>query len=306
MLVWWAEPQRIGASLLRTHPAYLILALAVNLLAVIPAVWRWQLVSRLQDMVVSLRRLFTLYMVSIFFNNFLPTSFGGDVVRVYGLSAASGKPVQAALSVLADRLIGVLALALIALGALPFARRAAQSSGTAVAIALVTCAALVATILLFSRPAHERAATWAEHVGWLTLASSLRDSAAAMGACRRDRRLLLAALFAAFLMQGLLIVSVWLLCRAVGERVMLSSVAVHLPLITVLTMLPISFNGIGVQDAGFVWLFGQTGTPAAAAASVSLLWHFARLLMSLPGFPLYLANGLRGLPTDSPEGGNTP
>jgi len=306
VLLHWAQPHRVIATFRQTDKVCLALALLTNLVAVAPAVLRWHLFVRLLGMQVSFRRLLALYLVAIFFNNFLPTSFGGDVVRAYGLARDSGAAVSATSTVLADRLSGMLALVVVTLTAAGMGGNALGRGPVVAAALLAACLILGVVAVLLSQRALEQSAEYVERRRLTRLAGWLRESGVVVACYRRDPRIALAAMAVSLVTQALLIVTAWLLCLAVDQRVSLRTVALYLPAITFMTMLPVSFNGVGVQDAGFVLLFGRAGTPAAAAISMSLLWHAARLLISLFGLPLWITGSLAGVRAPKLEGGEAP
>ncbi len=97
------------------NPAWLVLALAAYAVARRSiAVWRWNRLLRAQHIEVDAKALTESIWVSMFFNNFLPSNIGGDVVRIADTAAAAGSKTLATTVVLVDRALGLTALVLVA------------------------------------------------------------------------------------------------------------------------------------------------------------------------------------------------
>src|SRR6185503_20870116 len=72
------------------NPTWILLALAAYAFTQSIAVWRWNRLLRAQHIEVERRRLTESIWVSMFFNNFLPSNIGGDVVRIADTAPAAG------------------------------------------------------------------------------------------------------------------------------------------------------------------------------------------------------------------------
>src|SRR5574337_641236 len=90
---------------------WLAVALVFYAANVLLSVWRWRLLLGAQNVDVPPRRLLDSYLVALFFNNFLPSNIGGDVIRISDTVAPARSKTLATLVVLADRVIGVIVLA---------------------------------------------------------------------------------------------------------------------------------------------------------------------------------------------------
>ena len=115
--VHWNE---VWSHLKRADPFFLLLYLVLGFVGVLISSIKWLVLARSHRMSPSLSYLVSLYMVGYFFNNFLPTSIGGDVVRGHALGMAFGKKPEAMASVFMERFTGFTALVVFALLALAF------------------------------------------------------------------------------------------------------------------------------------------------------------------------------------------
>src|SRR5260221_743841 len=114
---------RWGASARKASLPWLVVALGVQAVNLIASTWRWQLLLHAQDVKLKNRTLLGSYLVATFFNNFLPSNVGGDVIRIRDTAAATQSKTLATTVVLVDRVLGLMALVLIsAVGATAAAR----------------------------------------------------------------------------------------------------------------------------------------------------------------------------------------
>jgi len=89
---------------------------------------------------------------------------------------------------------------------------------------------------------------------------------------------------------------------SLGLRLDLSVYFVAVPIITVLTFLPISIAGIGVREAAFIFFLTRVGVPTYACISLSLLYFSMGVVAALPGAVIFVASGFG----KSKEGRSTP
>ena len=94
--------------------SWLLSALALYCVMIFASAWRWGLLLRAQHLVFSFRTLISSFLVATFFNNFLPSNIGGDVIRIADTAPAAGSKTLATTVVLLDRGIGLLGLVLMA------------------------------------------------------------------------------------------------------------------------------------------------------------------------------------------------
>src|SRR5438094_628472 len=119
LILLWMLFSRIDVDKLwsSTHTAsipWLVAALVIYATSVAASVWRWHLLLDAQDVHVDTNRLAGSYLVALFFNNFLPSNIGGDVIRIRDTSRPAGSMTLATAVVLVDRGLGLMGLVLVA------------------------------------------------------------------------------------------------------------------------------------------------------------------------------------------------
>jgi uncharacterized membrane protein YbhN (UPF0104 family) len=246
----------------------------------------------------------------MFFNLVLPTSVGGDVVRAWYLAGGPGRRLDAFLSVFVERLSGLLVLLAIACTAaavcpldlpwwVPWSVWGLTAAGLLSVPALLGLARVPCPSARLRGP-HARLARFTEQL-----------AAAGRLYLRRPRLLLGTTLLSAVVQAGNIAV-VWLIGLAVGAPVPAAYYWIVVPLVTILTLLPVSLNGMGIREGAMVTLLGPLGVGSGTALSLAFLWFAAVSAVSLTGVVFYLLGDRRGIaecsagPVDSGGGGHGP
>jgi uncharacterized membrane protein YbhN (UPF0104 family) len=275
----------------QADPRPYALAIVLAVLGIIIRAYRWQILLKAVGARVSFRRAVYLYFVGSFFNTFLPTGFGGDVVRVLEIGEGATSE-QAAGTVVVDRLTGFLALFLLALAALPFAGGLLPSA-TAWLIATMAGAVTLGSLLLFEG----RILRWltARLPRALSLAGDawLGKTYGVITAC--GARALAGAVGVSLVFNLAQVFANVLAARALGMTVSAWTFFLFVPVATAALLVPISISGFGVREGIYVTLFAQVGVGAAQAVALSLASYSLDLACGLLGGVIYFAAGLMGL-----------
>ena len=265
-----------------------LIGLAVALLLVIVAVvlsaFKWQRLLLVQGVEVSLPRLTAIYFVGLFFNNFLPTSIGGDVVRIYDLAKITDRPAESAASVISERVLASVALGLVAVAGLLFSQgRAAQFTQLIGAF----CALLL--LLLLALLTGKRWGPWVARrlPDPQGLKSKARGFLGGISACVSDRWVLAWVILLSVGFQALVVLINYAIFQALGSQVSLAYCLLFIPIIMAISMLPISINGLGVREGAYAYFFGQIGLSTAESVAASLLFFILVALASLIGGAIF-------------------
>jgi uncharacterized membrane protein YbhN (UPF0104 family) len=299
--------ERIGRTLLQADTGPLLIAFGLFVAGVVVRAVRWRALVLALDLHVPLGRLVYLYFVGTFFNTFLPTGFGGDVVRVVELSQEAQTTVVLGTVVL-DRLTGLLVLFVMALLALPFTVGLLPLK-IWLTIGALAAAGLVAGGLVLQGTWLRRLGRWLPGPLSLTGAGPLARAYDAVTAC--GWRAVATALFYSFIFNSLLVLLNYLAARAVGIHLSLTYFLVFVPVLSLALTVPISFGGLGVREGVAVLLFTQVGVDEALAVAFSLAVYAIARITGLFGGLLYALQSIRGLrrtakdETILPGGGET-
>ena len=290
-LVFWIlsriELAEFVEALCASH--WWLFAISTGILCVRPliATLRWAVVLAAVRINVSMFSLFYWYMTAAFFNMFLPTALGGDLVRTYHLAKHTRRNADSVASVLMDRILGFLALigmAVVALACSPKAREQPTVYLAVLGGAVLYSAVLVA---LFHRRFGEGAVRLLAHLGFARLAEKARRGYEALNRLQEHKRILAVAFVLSLGFQSLVIVSTYLVGLSLELRVDWDYYFIAIPIIWMLTMLPVSISGIGVRETGFVLFFTAVGVTTADALLLSILTFSQLVIVGLLGGVLY-------------------
>ena len=281
------------ASLLHTlsqvNCVWLAVSIALGVILTLISSWKWQILLRSKGIEVSMARLLLFYFIGRFFNMFLPSAVGGDVVRVWELSRHSGEKYEALASVLVERLSGMATLVLLsAVAVLTHDYKLPVLSAGVLLLAVMNLA--IFWLILDQRilPLLSRLLR-----GRLALADRLLAKLSRLQAAIReykDNKLVLAQVFAiSCLFYFMAVVNVWVTALAFFPEVSFYSMLLAVPAIMLAMNLPVSIGGIGLMEAAFTFFFPLFGYSAALAVSTALLMRLKNILYGLAGGLLHLS-----------------
>lgn len=284
------DMRQVGAQLVRARLPLFVAALLTYMLAIIVNGVKWQVLLRAQGIRIPFAALLRFLFVGFFFNNFLPANVGGDVMRGYGLARYTDRAAGAAVSVIMDRIIGLMAYMSTAVVAAIVAVNMTghQELAQVEWVAMIALGVLAVGFgVLLSRRLRSliaRLFTWR----WLAPLAPLWDRISEAFNAYRFRYRALALAFGIALIGILCTTFVnWLLSQSMGGLMPLSAIFLFNPLIALVLMIPISIGGIGVSQTAYPFFFGLARVPADHALAVSLLMQGIALLGSLPGGVLW-------------------
>jgi hypothetical protein len=294
-LLYWLTRQvdirQVWAQARDASVGWLVVALALYLAVIVVGSWRWNLLLRAQHIAVALPTLVRSYLIATYFNNFLPSNFGGDVVRIADTARAAGSKTLATTVVFLDRVVGLLGLLFVAaVGATSVADRSdavgpigpgllwAALGGAIVAVAsCVLMPERVGQVLSPLRALHQE---WVEErLSRLTLALEkfrAAPQALAIGFCGAIAvQILMLAFYAA-------------IARALHIGVPMRHLAILVPVSFVVQMIPVSINGFGLRENTFRIYFARVGLVPEAGVTLSLVGAATMMLFSVSGAVAYL------------------
>ncbi len=292
----WLLFRRVDVAKLWTvartaSPFWLVAALGLYAVMIVISAWRWGLLLAAQGIRLSFRTLTSSFLVATFFNNFLPSNIGGDVVRIADTAPAAGSKTLATTVVLLDRGIGLLGLMLMAaLGASAVTRFGSFGPlGPGVLWGSLGLGAIIVTPAFLNphwlahvlRPLRVLHPEWVdERIGRLTAAfSRFREAPGALAGCFAG----------AVFVQGVLVAFYVAIARSMGIPIGFAELALIVPVSFLVQMLPISMNGFGVREATFGFYFNRLGLPLESALLVSFMGAALVMLFSMSGGVAYAA-----------------
>jgi len=287
LVIWQIKPDELLARVRTIRLSLYALALLLSCAGILVRAYRWLILLRAVGARVSFRRAVYLYFVGAFFNTFLPTGFGGDVVRVLEIGEGATSQ-QAAGTVLIDRLTGFIMLFVLALVALPFAINLIPPVLVWVIAALAGGVVLGSVLLFEGRLLRLLTARFPRA---LSLAGDawIGKTYAVITAC--GARAVTGALFWSLIFNVIQITANVLTAEALGVRVSPWLFFLFVPVATIALLLP-SISGFGVREGIYILLFGQVGVNETQAVALSLGAYSIDFAAGVLGGVIYLGAGV--------------
>lgn len=293
LLIALARNSDLAAGLRGIDATAVLLAVGVLILSACLSSWRWQRLLAAGGTVEGLPRLIGLYFSGMFCSLFLPSSVGGDALRIVELSRRGWSTLRVALATFQERLIGLMVTMLIGLAA-TLAYLDLLPSAFSVSVIALQLGALVAVAVLLNParlfgvaarlgrhrllPARLRALEKSPR--FQRLAERLRPLREMPPLPWRDLVPISVVAAVSFLFYTAM-------CPILGSRIgidlSMGAYCLVVPLVWIVRLLPVSFNGVGVGEGAFVFLTGLFGVPAGKALALALALLAVQTLVALFG-----------------------
>ena len=300
-IVWWVfrDPGKradIAATFRRADTDWLVAGLLGYGCVELISAWRWQILLRVQHFALSFRRVLALTMTGVFFNFFIPGGTGGDAVKMFYLvKETPGRRGLAVLSVVVDRLIGLLALIVFAGVLIAWKWEWLTAAPETLHWVWIAISVLGASLLFL---ATTFAITGSGVVHRLPARMPGRDKVAelamAYNVYGRAWRPALAAFFLSIAAHigyyGVFYCSIRALVAPEDKAPTLAEFYAFIPVIGTITSLPISLGGVGWREQLFQDFLGALcGIPAGTAVAISSSGYLLTLAWGLLGGLVYIA-----------------
>lgn len=274
----------------KTAAWWLLAAFCAKVASLVLASFRWQQSCRALGLQASLPRLFWHMSAGQFLSNFIPTTIGGDILRMTRLSRDTKERSLSFTSVIFERLSGWIVLpacTFIGLALDPDLRTLGAATRIAVLAALVTLAILGGVVLLASFKQSGRLlakmpgplrSLHAIHVGVTTLAKNPIE--------------LFRVVLAAGIYQAVLIMAFWFSAQSLGmEQFGVRAAFAFVPAVLIIQVIPIGIGGLGVRETALTLFLAPLGVSGHQAVALGLTVYVLTLLMSLLGVPSFAFGG---------------
>lgn len=296
-LIWKIDISQT-ASLLGSADIWpLVGAVAIFLVTTVLLALRWRVLLAAKGIEEPLPWLLRLYFIGYAAGQVLPTSFGGDAVRIVEHSRRRPDArAEAAGAVLIERglgAVGTLVLVAVGLG-LASGRYSDIELFYWLEAALLGCAAL-GSVLIFSRRAGRLLAKLGPLGRFLRIDRLVRSLYEALHGYRDHVPALLAVVAITLVVQTTRIFAIWLCGKAVGVELSPLAYFVIGPLLFLVMLVPFTPNAIGVREAFFIAFMGRFGVEADPAFATGLLFYAVTVVTALPGAMILVWRGARPL-----------
>jgi uncharacterized protein (TIRG00374 family) len=283
-LIWKIDVSRTWHILSHASVGWFLLAVAIMGVTVWPMAWRWQRLLAARGICDRLAWLVRAYFTAYTAGQILPTSIGGDAMRIYEASRRHpGNTGSVAGTVLLERALG--GAATVTLAALGFVLAVGRYSVGAyiwIEAAFVVGTAVLA-VVLFSRRIRRPLAWFVPLLRRLRVERPLRAVYEAMHAYRTRAGLLVGVFALTIAVQALRVLAIWSAGKGVGVSLSPRPYYVMGPLLFLVLLVPFTINGFAVRESFFVSFLGGLGVDPSRAFATGFLFFVVTLTLSIPG-----------------------
>ena len=260
-----------------------LLGLIIFVFAISVASIRLKLLIGAQGIKVTLKEALSLTFIGYFFNNFLPTSIGGDVVKAYYLAKKTDNKAGAYASVFVDRLIGLFTMIFMAFAARFFVEEGVVDPTLRYIIYAITLSSIVFIVLMTNKRLVQKFSFLFFVIN--PIKEKLKKVYEVIHRYQYQKALMLKSFLISFISQMLFFLSLGVLALSIGSIIHAKDLLIKMPIVSMMSLLP-SINGLGLREGSTVVLFGPLIGHDKAFA-MSILWLLILLCVSIAGGLIY-------------------
>jgi uncharacterized protein (TIRG00374 family) len=295
-IIWRVGPLSLWEAVQKAQPLWIVAAIVCAGIPGLLGIIRWRWILRVQGLQVRFPRLVSITFIGLFFNAFMLGSTGGDVIKAWYVARETHhKKAESVATVAVDRLIGLLALFIIALGMMGiYYKRVFEDPKLlwfALATVLVVLATVALTVIGLWRGLADRFPRLRAMLKRLPRYDTLRRMVDAYRAYASHPAVLAKTILISFAVHIFSMLSIVCVGRGLGiTSAGIIDYFLYLPIINSVTAVPITISGFGVREGMYIKMFGQVGVAQPTALVMSLLGYLCNLFWSLVGAPFYLTH----------------
>ena len=253
---------------------------------------RWKVLLEAHGIRLRLLRIVKLFFIGLFFSSFLPSLTGGDIIKAYYVSKETTKRAEAVMTIIVDRVSGLLALFLLGAGAGVLNLGHHEMRAPVLGILAMFSLLLLFLLLAFNSKISGRfSSPTSNTAGQSRLKHVTRRLYQALYFYKSRPRALTLAFILSLMLQSLAIVINYQIGLGLGmEGVSIGYFFLFIPLAAAISAIPVSVAGWGVGEAAYKKCFNYVGVGGQISVSISFLLRLMMLAWSLIGLPLYLSH----------------
>lgn len=283
----------IGLIIARCNFVYIALGLALLLINVFMLAYRLKLIFEGENLKIEMAEAVQLTYIGYFFNNFMPTAVGGDIVKAHYASGVNGKTVQSYASVFMDRFIGLYSFLLVAALALAVDKGHFKVVSIKPLVSILLLLGLVGVLVVTNTAIARAVQRFFAKFKMMRLGEKLHSVYAIVHDYRNRGDVVVKSMIVSMAAQTIYFFVVYLFFLSLGHRISMINIFLIMPVVTFMSMIP-SIGGLGVREGAIVAFFAPIiGKEPSFAVSILLL--FSLFFLSLIGGVIYVWWGVTGV-----------
>ena len=266
----------------------LFVAAFLYLIIIFIACIRWYRLLCGQGVALPFFKTLEINFIGLFFNSFMPSMTGGDIIKAYYVSKHAHQRVEAATTVLIDRVVGMMALLAIGTTAGFFVISDPKIGKAAISIIMFFLIIVIFNIIFFSKRIMKKFSFVWKIVKWEKAVNFLRRFYSAFYIYRSKKILLMEVFAMSIAMQLMFIMMNYQIALGMGLNVSMKYFFLFIPIIAVISVIPITFAGWGLGESMYKNFFGFVGMSGDSSVTVSIVVRLITLIVNLIGGIFYI------------------
>jgi len=271
---------------------YLVLAFSFIIIGIFISTFKWKLLLSTKTIKARYIELVRFYFIGMFFNSIMPSSIGGDVIRGYESSKEYGNKSKVFSSIFMERFTGLIALISFAVVGLSLEISKFCFTGVVLILLVLIGVTVSIAILIYDKKNIKFFKCLYLPVLNLFERFDLKDKSEefydAVNEYKNYKSVILISLLLAFVFQFISISYTYILSLSLDININFIYFFIFVPIITCITMIPVSVGGLGIREVSYMYLFTKVGMTISEAFMVSIMRFFLALVVSLIGGLIYL------------------
>jgi uncharacterized protein (TIRG00374 family) len=282
------DAQALFGIIRRADKPLLVISFIFFFLNYVFCLYRWEMLLRGAGIHLSLKRVIISLAGGNFFNLFLPSTIGGDVMRSVDLAVHTKRPHEVVATVVLDRLSGYAGLVIVGALALALGGNLVREKSILLSFAVIAGILVAILVALFNRFLYAKINQLLHSPTAGKIRQAFRDLHHEMHIFRNRRGVLFGNLILSMLVQAVSPLTFYLIALSLGIKINIIYYFVFLPIIGAITLLPISIGGLGLRDATTIYFFAKAGVSKDLAFAMSLLAFFFIFTYAVLGGVIYV------------------
>lgn len=265
--------------------------------------YRWHILIRAKGIDIPFSRVVHMYFVSAFLGLFMPSSVAPDFIRVY-LATRHGCPTPDALSsVFLDRFLAFLTLAGLSFLSSVLAHAFTDALHVPAWMLMATSGPMLAAVLIAAAVRYDTSALERRASGRFAskILHTIADFKSSLLSYKRSMSSIGLVAMVCLINHFVYIMTSYTVALALHIEVSFLYLCITVPLVSFLTLVPISLAGLGIQEGAYLFFFSRMGVSSQEAFGIAILIRIVMTLGCLPGGALYLLGSSPLSPTRAGE-----
>jgi len=286
ILLLKTDVENLVRTMFNANYWYFVLPFLVSFVIIYLGALRWQILLKRFTRNVFFSDLFRFVCISLFYNCFIPGGFAGDIIRGYKCKNHDLNRSEGIASVFVDRIIGLVTFTIFGFIAMLFTYNLIGQTNILFLVLITMISIIVGLYILFNRRMMSCFKTFSNLYPAIYI--KVKQFYDYVYYYKDYRGILVHSLIISFLTTFLNILTIYLISVSIGSDVPFIYFLSFVPIITIISYIPISYSGLGIRDAGFILLFVQVGMTRDQALGISLMYFCLLLLLGIMGGIIYI------------------